>query len=223
MQGRVLVIAAHPDDEILGMGGTIARHVALGDEVTVLWVTDGSTAQYPDDPGMVERKYAEADMALEVLGVKPAIRGGLPDMRLDTLAHIDVNRVVELAFAQARPETVYCVHPDVNRDHRAVFESAAVVTRPRPGTPVRRFLTYGTPSGVEWTPEPVPGFRPTVFVDVTAHLPAKIAAFGKYASETRPWPHPRSSKALTAIAESWGCGVGVAAAEAFTLVRELAV
>ncbi|MFI9503352.1 PIG-L deacetylase family protein [Nocardia sp. NPDC052566] len=221
MPKQVLVVAAHPDDEILGMGGTIARHVKQGDEVTVVWVTDGSSTQYPGRPDIVERKYVEAAAALETLGVRKWIKGGLPDMRLDTVAHVEINRVVEEAIAQTEADTVYCVHPDVNRDHRAVFESAAVAARPRPGSRVGRFLTYAPMSSNEWTPAQDSTFIPTWFVDISAEIDAKLSAFACYDTENRDWPHPRSAQAIRASAQLWGSVIGVPAAEPFLLVREI--
>ncbi|MBP2471915.1 LmbE family N-acetylglucosaminyl deacetylase [Crossiella equi] len=221
MSQRVLVVAAHPDDEVLGMGGTIARHVRRGDEVTVLWVTDGSSTQYPGRPDLLARKYREAEQALAELGGCASIRGELPDMRLDALPHVEVNQVVEQAVTGTGAQVVYCVHPDVNRDHRAVFESVAVATRPRPGTTVRRVLTYAALSSNEWTPAPHQTFVPTWFTDITEDLVAKQRAFACYRTEAREWPHPRSARAITAAAEHWGCSVGVAAAEPFLLVREI--
>ncbi|WP_024806307.1 PIG-L deacetylase family protein [Nocardia sp. BMG51109] len=219
MPRQVLVVAAHPDDEILGMGGTIARHAKKGDEVTVLWVTDGSSTQYPGRPDIAELKYREARSALETLGVHHRIAGELPDMRLDTVAHVEVNRVVEQALDRTGADTVYSVHPDLNRDHRAVFESAAVATRPRPGSRVRRFLTYAPLSSNEWTPASENTFAPTWFVDIGAEIDAKLRAFSCYTTENRDWPHPRSARALRASAESWGSVIGVEAAEPFHLIR----
>lgn len=221
MSQRVLVVAAHPDDEILGMGGTIARHAAAGDEVTVLWVTDGSTAQYPENPSMVERKFKEGDAALRTLGVGPGIRGGLPDMRLDSLPHVEINRVVQDAVDRVAPCTVYSVHPDVNRDHTAVFESVSVAARPRMGSTIRTLLAFGVPSSVEWTPRQLSDFEPNWFVEIADQLPAKLQAFDCYTSENRPWPHPRSRQALRSIAEFWGLAAGVEAAEPFVLVRQI--
>jgi N-acetylglucosamine malate deacetylase 1 len=221
MSRRVLVVAAHPDDEILGMGGTIARHATAGDEVTVLWVTDGSSTQYPGRPDIAERKHREAEAALAALGVRHWLRGDLPDMRLDSVPHVDVNAVIDQAVTRVAPDTVYCVHPDVNRDHRATFESTAVATRPRPGSPVRRVLTYATTSSIEWTPTIDATFAPTFFVDITAEVAAKIRAFSCYETEAREWPHPRSARALAATAESWGSVIGTAAAEPFVLIRHI--
>lgn len=219
---RVLVVGAHPDDDVLGMGGTIAR-LALqeGAEVTVLCVTDGSSSQYPGDREILERKYEEAKAAAKLLGVREYLQNELPDMKLDTVPHVEVNRVVEAAVRDVAPHSVYVVHPDVNKDHRAVFESTMVAARPRPGGPVRRVLTYAATSSVEWTPHFEATFRPNWFSDITATLDTKVAAFGCFATETRAWPHPRSARAIRTAAEACGIGVGWAAAEPFVLVRQL--
>jgi LmbE family N-acetylglucosaminyl deacetylase len=206
---RVLVVAAHPDDEVLGMGGTIARHAGeWGDDVRILCVTDGSSTQYPGDAERRAQKEREARRAAEILGVTDYVHLDLPDMRLDTLAHVDVNRAVEEHVQDHAPEVVYCVQPDVNRDHRVLFDSVAVATRPVPGQPVRQVLTYAPTSSTEWTPAPTNWFVPNWF-----------AAFAAYATETREWPHPRSERALRAHAAFFGASMGCDAAEPFVLVR----
>src|SRR5215211_6050346 len=210
---RVLVFAAHPDDDVLGMGGTIALHALRGDEVRVVCVTDGSSTQYPDDVETRERKGREALAAAEALGVAEYVHLDLPDMRLDTLPHVEVNRVIEAHVAEWRPEVVYTVQPDVNRDHRVLFDSVAVATRPTPGQPVRRVLTYAPTSSTEWTPAATNWFVPNWFVDVTTTIEAKIAAFAVYATESRPWPHPRNERALRAHGAYFGASMGCGAAE----------
>ena len=130
---RVLVIAAHPDDEVLGMGGTIAMHaVERQDAVRIVCVTDGSSTQYPGDAEKRAQKEEEARAAAAELGVTDYVHLDLPDMRLDTLPHVDVNRVVEEQIDEFGPTVVYTVHPDVNRDHRALFDSVAVATQACP-------------------------------------------------------------------------------------------
>ena len=114
----------------------------------------------------------------------------LPDMRLDTLPHVDVNRVVEEQIDDFGPTVVYTVHPDVNRDHRALFDSVAVATRPVPGQTVRRVLTYAPTSSTEWTPSALNWFVPNWFVDVTDTLDRKLASFAHYRTEARDYPHP---------------------------------
>jgi LmbE family N-acetylglucosaminyl deacetylase len=218
---HVLVIAAHPDDEVLGMGGTIAVHTDRGDAVRVLVVTDGSSTQYPGDAEIRSRKEAEARRAAAELGVDDYVHLDLPDMRLDTLAHVEVNRVVEEHVQDFAPVVVYTVQPDVNNDHRVLFDSVSVATRPVPGLPVRRLLTYAPASSTEWTPAAVNWFVPNWYVDVTATIERKLAAFAQYETERREYPHPRSERAIRATAEYHGTTCGCEYAEPFVLVRGL--
>lgn len=219
---RVLVFAAHPDDEVLGMGGTIAVHASVrGDTVKVVCVTDGSSTQYPDDAAKRSQKEEEARRAAAELGVDDYEHLDLPDMRLDTLPHVEVNRVVEAQVRWFKPEVVYTPQPDVNYDHRALFDSVAVATRPVPGQNVRRVLTYAPTSSTEWTPAAVSWFVPNWFVDVTETFDRKLAAFRHYETEQRPYPHPRSERAIRAAAEFHGASCGCEYAEPFVLVRGL--
>jgi len=218
---RVLVAAAHPDDEVLGMGGTIAFHADRGDTLRVLVVTDGSSSQYPGDAETRARKEDEARAAAAELGVGDYVHLDLPDMRLDTLAHVEVNRVMEEHVHDLGPEVVYTAQPDVNRDHRVLFDSVAVATRPTPGQPVRRLLTYAPTSSTEWTPAPVNWFVPNWFVDISATLDRKLTAFAHYETERREYPHPRSERAIRAAAELHGASCGCEYAEPFVLVRGL--
>jgi LmbE family N-acetylglucosaminyl deacetylase len=218
---RVLVIAAHPDDDVLGMGGTIALHARQGDEIRILCVTDGSSTQYPDDAEIRARKEGEALAAAAALGVSDYVHLDLPDMRLDTLAHVDLNRVVEEHVGETGAEVVYAVQPDVNRDHRALFDSVAVATRPVPGQTVRRVLTYAPTSSTEWTPAPTNWFVPNWFVDVTDTMVQKLDAFACFETESRPFPHPRNAEGLEAHARFFGATIGCRYAEPFVLVRSV--
>ncbi len=219
---RVLVVAAHPDDEVLGMGATIALHATVrGDALRIVCVTDGSSTQYPGDAERRAQKDAEARAAAAELGVSDYVHLDLPDMRLDTIAHVEVNRVIEEHVRDLAAEVVYVVHPDVNEDHRVLFDSVAVATRPVPGQSVRRVLTYAPTSSTEWTPAGRNWFVPNWFVDVTETIERKLAAWARYETEQREYPHPRSERALRAHAEFFGASVGCAYAEPFVLVRGL--
>ena len=222
MSQRVLVFAAHPDDEVLGMGGTIAVHATRrGDTVRIVCVTDGSSTQYPGDASKRAQKEDEAHRAASELGVDDYVHLDLPDMRLDTLAHVEVNRVVEEHVREHGPTVVYTPHPDVNYDHRALFDSVTVATRPVPGQSVRRLLTYAPTSSTEWTPAAVNWFVPNWYVDVSTTFERKLAAFAHYETEQRPYPHPRSERAIRAAAELHGATCGCEYAEPFVLVRSL--
>jgi LmbE family N-acetylglucosaminyl deacetylase len=203
------------------MGGTIAVHTDQGDVVRVLVVTDGSSTQYPGDEETRARKEAEARRAATELGVEDYVHLDLPDMRLDTLAHVEVNGVVEEHVRDFAPQVLYTVQPDVNRDHRVLFDSVAVATRPTPGQPVRRLLTYAPASSTEWTPAAVNWFVPNWFVDVTATIERKLAAFAHYETERREFPHPRSERAIRSTAAHHGASCGCEYAEPFVLVRGL--
>ncbi len=217
---RVLVVAAHPDDEVLGMGGTIAVHAKLrGDEVRIVCVTDGSSTQYPHDDERRRQKNDEAHRAAAELGVDDYVHLDLPDMRLDSVPHVDVNAAVESQVRAFAPTVVYAVQPDVNLDHRAVFDSVMVATRPVPGQSVRRVLTFAPTSSTEWTAPLAGWFLPNWFVDISQTLEFKLAAFEHYETEQRAWPHPRNARALRATAEHFGSVIGCAAAEPFVLVR----
>jgi LmbE family N-acetylglucosaminyl deacetylase len=221
MSVRVLVFAAHPDDEVLGMGGTIAVHTSAGDAVRIVCITDGSSTQYPGDSATRAQKEDEARRAAAELGVSDYVHLDLPDMRLDTLAHVDVNADVEEHLRSFEPALVYTPQPDVNLDHRVLFDSVAVATRPTPGQSARRLLTYAPTSSTEWTPGPLNWFVPNWFVDVSETLERKLVAFAHYETEQRPYPHPRSERAIRAAAEFYGASCGCEYAEPFVLVRSL--
>ena len=166
-----------------------------------------------------EQKGEEARAAAAILGVTDYVHLDLPDMRLDTVAHVDVNAAVEEHVRDLRPDVVYCVHPDVNLDHRSVFDSVMVATRPTPGQTVRRVLTFGPTSSVEWTAPGSNWFVPNWFVDIETTIDLKLEAFACYETERREYPHPRSARALRAHAEFYGSSVGCEFAEPFVLVR----
>lgn len=218
---RVLVVAAHPDDEVLGMGGTVAVHTARGDAVRIVCITDGSSSQYPGDEEKRRRKSKEAVRAAAALGVTDYVHLDLPDMRLDTIAHVEVNRVLEEQVRDFGPDVVYTPHPDVNRDHQVLFDSVAVATRPMPGQVVRRVLTYAPTSSIEWTPAAANWFVPNWFVDISETLERKLEAFACYETEQRDYPHPRNARAIKAHAEVFGSSVGCEYAEPFVLVRSV--
>lgn len=213
----ILAVGAHPDDEVLGPGGTLANHADAGHEVYVLIVTEGVTQQY-DDPSIVEQKREETQDCADRLGVTDVRFGDLPDMRLDDVPHVEINAVIEAAIEAIRPDVVYTHWSgDVNLDHHRVYESTLVATRP--GSGVERVLSYEVPSSTDWAGDGS-GFEPTVFVDVTDSIETKIAAFEAYESETRAYPHPRSAESLRARARTRGTAAGFEAAEAFRLIRE---
>lgn len=223
---RILVIAAHPDDEVYGMGGTMAKLSAQGHEVHVLIVTDGCTAQYagrPDLPEIVRKKRAEALEAGRILGIKEVHFGTFPDMRLDTVPHVELNRLIEETVDAFRPEAVYThFYGDVNLDHQAVYRSTLVAVRPLPGQRVKELYCYRVPSSTEWSPQLAQtAFLPNTMVDISGFEEAKEAALRAYQTETRAYPHPRSPQYVRETDRAWGLQWGLGPGEAFMCLRAI--
>ena len=226
---RVLVVAAHPDDEVLGCGGTIARHADAGDQVQVLIVAEGATSrqeqrdrlQANDELSALAQAAQKAGSILGAAGVEIL---DLPDNRLESLDRLDLIKRLEQRIDRHQPHVVYVHHAgDVNVDHRRLHEAVITACRPTPGQPVRRLLSFEVASSTEWQPPgSAPSFQPNWFVDITSQWPRKREALAAYASEMRAWPHARSIEALEHLARWRGAQVGVEAAEAFCLLRQLA-
>lgn len=224
MTETVLVVAAHPDDELLGCGGTLARHVAAKDAVHIFIAGEGATSR-PDAPkDLVAELRGHAAQAAEIIGAKPPRFGGLPDNRLDELPLLEMTQRVEAEIANVRPSIIYTHHGgDLNKDHRLLHQAVVTACRPQTGSSVRAIYTYETASSTEWSSTSIDseGFRPTRFVDISDHLERKLRALACYKSEMRPFPHSRSIEGVRALAVWRGAMSGSAAAEAFMVVREL--
>ena len=223
-----LVIAAHPDDEVLGCGATVARLVDEGWCVYVLIVAEGATSRdIMRDPAMHVKELSElarcAEVANAILGVVSVKLLSLPDNRMDGMELLDVVKIVEAEIEQLRPDMVLTHHAgDVNVDHRVLHDAVITACRPQPGHSVRTLLFFEVPSSTEWRPA-ASGvqFAPDYFFDVTAFLDRKLAALNAYAPEMRAFPHPRSIKAVEHLAGWRGATIGCAAAEAFMLGRTI--
>ncbi len=222
---NVLVLAAHPDDELLGCGGTAARLAREGHAVYMAILGEGITSRASTraegDAGAVDRLRGCSQRVADLLGVKELSLHGLPDNRFDSLPLLDVVKVVEGLIDRWRPSVVYTHHGgDLNVDHQVVSRAALTATRPIAGHSVKELYMFEIASSTEWAfQQLVPTFRPNVFVDIEETLPLKLQGMRMYESEAREFPHPRSEQALTAIAQRWGSVVGRKAAEAFEAVR----
>ncbi len=223
----VLVVAAHPDDEILGCGGAITRLAREGHEVRIVILAEGMSSRYSHredaDPQALQHLHARAQQAADKVGAKELVLCKFPDNRLDTVPLLDVVKTVEDLVARFRPEIIYTHHPgDLNVDHGVVYRAVLTATRPIAGQCVRDVYAFEVPSSTEWAFQRFePSFRPNVFMDITDSLESKIAALACYDTETRNFPHPRSAEALRAIATRWGSVVGLQAVEAFELIRSV--
>lgn len=224
MTKKILVIAAHPDDEVLGCGATIAKHIAKGDQVHVLILAEGLTSRAIKRDRDLE-KNALSDLAIaakkanDILGVSSLELLNFPDNRMDGVDLLDVVKVVENFIDKYIPSRIYThFHNDVNVDHRIVHNAVVTATRPLPGQAVKEVLTFEVMSSTEWQ---ITGdrFRPNWFEKIDDYLSKKLEALHAYASEMRDWPHSRSYQAIEHLAKLRGATIGVEAAEAFELCR----
>ncbi len=218
---NILVIATHPDDEVLGCGGVIARHVAANDNVYVLVVTRGIPEIFPAN--QIEETRRELQLAHSILGVKHVEFLDFPAPKLDTVPEYVLANAIRDSIMKIQPKTIYLPHHgDLHGDHRAVNHAALVAARPINGLSVWRLLCYETLSETEWAlPFGMDAFIPTVFVDISAFLEQKLRAMSCYRSQLKEPPHPRSLQTIESLARLRGSTVGLPAAEAFMLVREI--
>jgi LmbE family N-acetylglucosaminyl deacetylase len=208
------------DDEVLGMGGTIARRVSEGDEVYVCCVAHRVyDHRYDEEKNRFETQCARR--AQGVLGYKDIHFLNLPDERLDACLQ-DIIIPLEKHLSEVRPEVVYLSHRgDNNQDHRAVFQAAMVALRPASNPAIRSVLCYETPSSTEQAPPaPEAAFLPNSYVNIASYLDRKLEAWRCYQTEMRPFPHPRSEEAVRTLAQRRGIESGFPAAEAFWLLRD---
>jgi Uncharacterized proteins, LmbE homologs len=223
---RVLVVAAHPDDEVLGCGALCAKLADGGAAVSVLILGEGATSrdQPPTGSSMdeaVRQLRQQAAQAAALLGVQPPLFGKFPDNRFDTVALLELIKCVEAAKAAVQPTLVLTHHAgDLNIDHVLTHRAVMTAFRPLPGEPARELLAFEVLSSTEYAASPgFSPFEPTVFVDVAEQLNRKIEALAAYTEEVHAAPHPRSEHAVRALAARRGSQAGLHNAEAFMLLR----
>ncbi len=225
---RILVVAAHPDDEVLGCGGTIARHVVEGDQVAVVIMGEGITSRdrhrsvdmRKDEMSMLREK---AKQAHATLGVHSSHFFSFPDNRMDSVERLEMIKVIEDVVREYRPDTVYThFSGDLNIDHRCVHDAVVTACRPLPGHSVNSLIFFEVLSSTEFRPSsPCTGFAPNVYIDIEETLGIKIEAMRAYESELCDFPHPRSLAAIEHLAKWRGASVGKKSAEAFMLGRSV--
>ena len=210
----VLVVAPHALDEVLGCGGTIALEAAAGRKIHILVLCGDGT-------GLDGKRRLAAQQAAALLCAEPPGFAGFPENRSDTVPLGSIVEAIEKAANEIRPSTVYVSHGgNLNIDHQNAFKASATALRPVPGSPVAEFFSYEIASSTDWAPagfgEP---FRPMRFIDISSVLDRKLKALELYSADMRPEPHARSIKALETLARARGASVGLAAAEAFGVLR----
>ena len=224
MNKKILVVAAHPDDEILGVGGTILRHVNEGDTVHVLILAEGMTSRMQNDdvecPGLSELHESAAKVA-KSLGVEKLSMANFPDNRMDSIPLLTIVKRIEKETESFVPDTVYTHYGgDVNIDHKLSHDAVVTAFRPLPGTLTSDIYFFETPSSTEWQmSEPGKLFIPNCYIDISAYVKKKIEVLHCYDSEMRRYPHPRSYKGIEIKAMQRGAEIGCEYAEAFAIGR----
>ena len=218
---KVLVIAPHPDDEVLGAGGTIAKHAAQGDDVYVAIVTKGCQPIFSDES--VQKVRAECIEADSLLGVKKTIFMDFPAAMIETVPRYELNDAFIKLIKDIAPQQVYIPHRgDMQLDHKMVVDAAMVALRPKYKHVPQKILSYETLSETGWDiPNPTNEFIPNVYNDISEFLNKKIEAMKAFSSQLADFPNARSIESIKALANYRGATVSLNAAEAFELIREI--
>ena len=226
---KILIIVAHPDDEVLGCGGSMATWVDQGHNVRVLFMSDGVSLRTaaPDYPitsaELVQQRKDAAKRAASRLGARLPDFLDFPDNQLDSVPLLKIIKAVEPVIESFHPDLVVTHHNnDLNIDHQITQKAVVTACRPQPGLSVKRILACEVPSSTEWQdPGSGPYFTPNWYVDISEHLETKLSALTEYSDELREWPHSRSIDAVRHLARWRGATVGRPAAEAFMLIRNI--
>ena len=224
---KILVVAAHPDDEVLGCGGSIAKWTNAGHQVFVIFMSEGITSRNKKNNSETEHQLIKlksiSQKSGELLGVRSIEFIGYPDNRMDSIDLLDIVRNVEHHIEKIKPEILVTHHSkDLNIDHRKVHEAVITACRPFPNQIVNTILTFEVPSSTDWQimdHENV--FCPNWYEDITKTINVKKEALKLYDSEMRKWPHSRSIRAVEYLNRWRGSTIGFEAAEAFHMVRTI--
>lgn len=221
---KVLVIAAHPDDEILGVGATIRKHIKNKDECYAIVLGEGITSRYINEENRCNNQLIDLHeniyRAADIIGFKEIYTENLRDNRFDSYDLLDIVKIIENYILKIKPDIIYThYYGDVNIDHKITFEATLVATRPIGLEFVKEIYCFETVSSTEWNFKSSSNFNPNYFVDITKFIDEKIEAVKQYKGELREYPHPRSVENLIYTAKKWGAVIGKGYAEAFEVVR----
>lgn len=218
---KILVVVAHPDDEVLGVGGTILRHVDKGDKVDLLILGDGESSRIKGVD--INKRAGQAAKVAESLGINNLFLEKLPDNQFDSVPLLEIVKIVEKYLNRTKPELVYTHNvSDLNIDHELTFKAVLTSCRPQPGHFVKKLLSFEVLSSTEWQIKTSQQcFSPTIYKDITNFIDKKIEIFQAYKDEVKTYPHPRSSEGVRVLAKYRGMESGYDFAEAFQLIREL--
>jgi LmbE family N-acetylglucosaminyl deacetylase len=215
---KILVLCAHPDDETLGLGGTLALNSKKGNQILVLFFTDGESAR--GNLQKISIRKNQAKQACSLLGIKQTKFLEYEDQKLEMIPLMELSKQIEKTIREWKPSIVFThFWDDVNQDHRRIFDATRISLRPQPKSSVKHIICYETPSSTEISPKS--SFNPNLFVKIDNVLNKKLNAFKKYKDEIHPFPHPRSIESLKSRANYWGSSIGLKNAEAFVSYRRL--
>lgn len=221
MSETVLVVAAHSDDEALGCAGTIIKHVANGDEVHLVFLTDGTSARQSGVYEITNRIDSSA-VAAKLMGVSSVTQFDFPDNAMDSVPLIQIVQAIETKVADLCPNVVYThFHNDLNIDHTICNRAVLTACRPQPGCSVKTIMAFEVLSSTEWVDPTSSAFTPNIFVNISDYMDAKLIVLDAYKAEMRPSPHSRSLQGIQHLAGHRGHSVGVKYAEAFILIRDI--
>ena len=225
MREVIMVIAAHPDDEVLGCGGVIAKHILSGDKVHVLFMADGVTSRSSNsiESDLKNRKDA-ASSALDILGVLTApVFLDLPDNKMDTIPFLDIVKLLEGQIFRIKPSTIYTHNSvDLNIDHRITHKAVMTACRPLPNSTLKNIFSFECLSSTGWFGSATSKqFVPNMFVDISDFMDLKIKALEQYSTEMCKYPHSRSVESVLNLAKYRGSSVGIYAVESFIVERTI--
>ncbi len=216
----ILVIAAHPDDEILGIGGTVRKHYDKGDDVYCLILGEGMNSRDNSNKQKVADLHKDTLKAAEIVGYKEVYFENIPDNKFDSVPLLEIIKKIEKYIDKIKPNLIYTHHEkDLNIDHTLTYKAVLTATRPFGDYPVKAIITFETPSSTEWNFDE--SFKPNTFVDISKTIESKIKAMSFYETELKLYPYPRSLEALKVIAKRWGTVVGKEYVEALRLIRKI--
>lgn len=223
---KILVIVAHPDDEVIGVGGTLKKHSNAGDIVDVLILGDGKSSRKnkfkPLEDRVNQNSLKETQNALKMLGIKELYKENLPDNRFDSLVLLDIVKIVSQHIRKIKPDIIYTHHyGDLNIDHQLTAETVIIATRPIEYKNLEELRMFETLSSTEMAgPRSTHSFTPNLFINIEKELKDKIKALKCYRSEMHNFPHPRSTKAIEFNAYVWGAKNNQIAVEPFYIFRK---